>query len=122
CPAKLRRSEIFIVNPTEPPSSPVGAVSNSSFRSASRFAGALDAEGEAAAILKGFDGGGHFEDAIADGVQAVGFVGAGEEFGFDDAGPVGDSQQFHGFAGHLMEKALFDDEAAGDDLLSKVIA
>src|ERR1043165_417414 len=90
--------------------------------SRSRFAGAEDAEGETAAILEGFDGGGDFQDAIADSVQAVGFVGPGEEFGFDDAGPVGDGEEFHGLAGNLMEEALLDDEAAGDDLLAEVFA
>src|ERR1051326_5587347 len=90
--------------------------------SRSRFAGAEDAEGETAAILEGFDGGGDFQDAIAASVQAVGFVGPGGEFGLDDAGPVGDGEEFHGLAGNLMEEALLDDEAAGDDLLAEVFA
>jgi len=54
-------------------------------RFARGFAGRQDAQGETAAVFEGLDGGGDFQNAIADGAQAVGFVGAGEEFGFDHA-------------------------------------
>jgi len=92
------------------------------FISRSRFLGADNAQGMAAAVFEGFDGGGDFQDAIADGVESIGLVGFGEKFGFDDAGAVGDGDEFHGFAGGLVEKALFDDQAAGYDSFADVFA
>ena len=75
-----------------------------------------------ATVFEGFDGGCDFQDAVADGVEAIGLVGFREEFGFDNAGAVGDGDEFHGFAGGLMEEALFDDQAAGDDSFADVFA
>ncbi len=106
---------------------PIGAVESGHWsgrlrRLHPRFAGAEDAEGEAAGIFKGFDPGDDFEHGIADGGQAVGFVGVGEQFGFDHAGPVGEGEEFHWFAGDLVMGALFDDEAAGDDFLADLLS
>ena len=87
-----------------------------------RFRSAQDAQSEAAAVFERFDGGGDFEDGIADGGQAVGFVGAGEEFGFHNAGPISDGDEFHWLTGDLVKQALLDDEATGDDLFADVFA
>jgi len=73
-----------------------------------------------AIIFEWFNRGGDFEDAIADGAQAIRFISAGKEFGFDDTSPVSDSDEFHRFAGDLMKKALLDDETTGDHLLADV--
>ena len=75
-----------------------------------------------APVFEGFDGGGDFQDAVADGVEAIGLVGFREEFGFDDSGAVGDGDEFHGFAGGLVKEALFDDQAAGDNSFADVSA
>ncbi len=44
----------------------------------------------------------------------------GEEVGFDDAGVIGEGEEFHGFAGDLVMDALLDDEAAEGDGLADV--
>ena len=87
----------------------------------SGLAGPQDAQGMAAPVFKRLDRGGNFQDAIADGVQAVRLVSLGEEFGFHDAGPIGDGDEFHRFTGDLVEEALFDDQAARDDFFAKML-
>ena len=52
-------------------------------------AGAVDAEAVAVAVGEGLDGGGDFEDGIAQGGEAEAAVGGAEEFGFDHAAVVG---------------------------------
>lgn len=86
------------------------------------FSSLQNAQGVTTVVFEGFDGGGNFEDFVADSVQAIGTIGAGEEFGFDDARPVGDGDEFHWFTGDLMEQALLDDQTAGDDLLADMFA
>lgn len=66
--------------------------------------------------------GGDFQDPVPNCVQAIGLVSASEEFGFHNAGPIGESQEFHRFAGNLVKETLFDDQAAGDYLLADVRA
>ena len=75
-----------------------------------------------ATVFEGLDRGGDFQDPVADGRKPIGLVGFGEELGLDDAGPVGDGDELHRFTGGLVEKALFDDEAAGDDLPAEKVA
>ena len=86
------------------------------------FCGAENTEAVATAVFVRLDCRGDFQDAVADGVQAVELIRAGEEFSFDDAGVVGDGEEFHRFTGDLVEQALFDDEAAGDDLLAEELS
>src|ERR1019366_5321430 len=64
-------------------------------------------------VFKGFDPGFYFQDGITEGGHAVALVGLGKKFGFDDAGPVGQAQEFHRLAGDLMMDALLHDQAAG---------
>src|SRR5204862_2899900 len=73
-------------------------------------------------VFERFDGGGNFQHAVANGVQAVGFVGFSEQFGFRYARAVGNGDELHRFAGDLVEKALLDDQAARNDLLAEVLA
>src|ERR1043166_481303 len=75
----------------------------------------------AAAVFERFDSSGDFQHTIADGIQAVRFVGFGEQFGLHYAGEVGDGDELHRFAGDLVEEALLDDQTTGNDLLAKMV-
>src|SRR5204863_7201916 len=62
------------------------------------------------------------KDRVAHGAEAVRFIGAGEEFGFGHAGPVGDGEEFHRFTSDLMEQALLNNQSAGHDGLANVFS
>ena len=85
-----------------------------------RLAGPMDAQGKAVPILERFYCGCDFQHRVTHRRQAVAAVSRREEFGFDHAGPIGEGEKFHRFAGDLVVGALFDNESAGDNLLADV--
>ena len=88
----------------------------------SRLSGAQDAQCMATTVFERLDCSGDFQDAIADGVESVRLISAGEEFGFNHTGPIGQGKKFHGFTGDLMKEALLDDQSAGDNLLANMLS
>jgi len=84
--------------------------------------GAQHPQGMAASVFEGLDCRGDFQHAVAHCIQPVRFIGFCEQFSFGHAGPVGDGDEFHRFAGDLVEQALLDYQAASDDLFADVIA
>lgn len=87
-----------------------------------RFSGPQNSQRVPSAIFKWLDGSGDFQDTITNSVETVRTVSFGEQLSFNDASPIGDSDEFHRFTGNLVKETLLDDQTAGDDLLSKIPA
>jgi len=81
----------------------------------------VDIEGEPVAIVEGADGGGDFDDRVADGFGGEAGAGGGEEFAFGDAGRVAEGQKFHGPAVALAVVAFGDDHSGDADAASGVL-
>src|SRR5439155_6726089 len=80
------------------------------------------AQGETAAVFVWFDTRLNLKHRIAHRCESVGFVSLREQFGLDDAGPVGEGEELHRFTRNLVVGALLDDEPAGGDGLADKFA
>ncbi len=52
----------------------------------------------------------YYRHRVADRCQPITSIRRDEKFGFNDPGPVGERQEFHRFAGHLIMGAPFDNQ------------
>ena len=66
-------------------------------------------------VLEWFDARLDFENRIPNSRQSAGPIRRCEKFGFDDASPIGEREEFHWFSRDLMMDSLFDHKAAGPD-------
>jgi len=68
-------------------------------------------------ILKRFYLGLNFKHRVSNRCKTIAFVGLSKQFGFNDAGPIGQTEEFHRLAGNLVMGALLDNQPASRDRL-----
>jgi hypothetical protein len=87
-----------------------------------RFSCPQHSQRETAPVFIRLHFGFHFQHWVSHRGQAIAFVRLSEKLRFNHAGRVGKCQELHWFAGDLVVRPLFDDEAASDDGIADVLA
>jgi hypothetical protein len=87
-----------------------------------RFPRPQNPQRKAASVFKHLHFSFHLQHRVSHRGQAIAFVRLSEKLRFNHAGRVGKCQELHWFAGDLVVRPLFDDEAASDDGIADVLA